>query len=80
MTIYKDGEEQESINLHEIDDKDALHALFREKGFVQRSTQQVGQEEGDNNKQQQQITDVLENNEEEGGKQKHHINQEKTEL
>jgi len=38
MTIYNaEEEEQESINLHEINDKDTLHALFREKGFVQKS-------------------------------------------
>ena len=35
MTIYKDGKEQEKITLSDYDDKDKLHALFKEKGFVQ---------------------------------------------
>lgn len=35
MTIYKDGKEQERITLSDYDDKDKLHALFKEKGFVQ---------------------------------------------
>lgn len=35
MTIYKDGKEQEKITLSDFNDKDKLHALFKEKGFVQ---------------------------------------------
>mmetsp|Transcript_7153 Transcript_7153/g.9287 ORF Transcript_7153/g.9287 Transcript_7153/m.9287 type:complete len:164 (+) Transcript_7153:352-843(+) len=34
MTIYKDGKEQEKVELHELNNKEKLHALFREKGFV----------------------------------------------
>ena len=35
MTIYEDGKEQERITLSDYDDKDKLHALFKEKGFAQ---------------------------------------------
>lgn len=34
MTIYEDGKE-ERITLSDYDDKDKLHALFKEKGFAQ---------------------------------------------
>ena len=37
MTIYKDEKAQESVSLHEIDNKEMLHSLFRQKGFVQKS-------------------------------------------
>mmetsp|Transcript_12397 Transcript_12397/g.16277 ORF Transcript_12397/g.16277 Transcript_12397/m.16277 type:complete len:163 (+) Transcript_12397:323-811(+) len=41
MTIYKDGKEQEQVHLHKIDNKEKLHALFREKGFIQMGPEEV---------------------------------------
>lgn len=34
LYVYQDGEEVESIDLLQYDDKKALHALFQECGFV----------------------------------------------
>ena len=59
MTIYKDGKEQEKIILSDYDDKDKLHALFKEKGFVQytdveyKERRKMKEEEEKNNNVQQ---------------------------
>ena len=37
MTIYRDGVEQEKVHLHKLTNKAEMHALFREKGFVQKT-------------------------------------------
>uniref|UniRef100_A0A7S2YAG6 Uncharacterized protein n=1 Tax=Entomoneis paludosa TaxID=265537 RepID=A0A7S2YAG6_9STRA len=47
MTIFKDGLEQEKIHLHEINDKEKLHALFVEKGFVKMSPEESKQIQAD---------------------------------
>ena len=65
MTIYKDGKEQERITLSDYDDKDKLHALFKEKGFVQytdveyKERRKMKEEEEKNNTQQASQTRVL---------------------
>ena len=38
LKIFRDGTEVEEINLQEINDKTALHALFQEKGFQLKDT------------------------------------------
>jgi hypothetical protein len=37
LTIYKDNVKQEEVVLHELANKAAMHALFRQKGFVLKS-------------------------------------------
>jgi hypothetical protein len=37
LTIYKDKVKQEEVVLHELANKAAMHALFRQKGFVLKS-------------------------------------------
>ena len=61
MTIYKDGKAQESVSLQEIDNKEMLHSLFRQKGFVQKSGETPASRIG-NDKSEDPSTQNKENN------------------
>lgn len=45
LTIYKNGVEQERVQLHQLDNKPKLHQLFQDKGFVRKANYQQELEE-----------------------------------
>mmetsp|Transcript_9812 Transcript_9812/g.20294 ORF Transcript_9812/g.20294 Transcript_9812/m.20294 type:complete len:113 (-) Transcript_9812:412-750(-) len=45
MTLYQDGEEQEQIHLNLYDDKEKLHTLFQEKGFIRKPDEIIAAQE-----------------------------------
>lgn len=41
MTIYKNGKEQEKVQMHTLTEKSQMHALMKEKGFVKKTPQEI---------------------------------------
>lgn len=41
LTIYQDGKEKETITMHKLKDRAAMHALMLEKGFKKKSPEEI---------------------------------------